>query len=85
MICSYFKRKDSCFLIISIILVTEIAVTCFYLTIKDVSLLLKELFDSKTLQNAENRTVSNSLPLYLKQIAKSLILKWLYQAIENLK
>ena len=44
-----------------------------------------ELFDSKTSQKAENRTVANSLLLFLKYSAKCLFLKWLRQAIENLK
>lgn len=44
-----------------------------------------ELFDSKTQQNAENRTVSNSLLLLLKYLAKSLFLKRLYQTVVNLK
>lgn len=46
---------------------------------------LKELFDSKILQIAENRTVANSLPLFLKCFVKCLFLKWLYQTVENLK
>lgn len=50
-----------------------------------VSLLQDELFDSIAPQIAENRTVSNSLPLFLKYSVKSLFLKWLYQTVENLK
>ena len=38
----------------------------------------KELFDSITPQIAEIRTVSKSLPLFLKHSAKSLFFKWLY-------
>lgn len=59
--------------------------TCFYLTIKDVSLQPKGLFDSITPQIAENRTVANSLLLFLKYSAKYLFLKGLCQAVENLK
>lgn len=66
-------------------LTSKITVTCFYLTIKDVSLLLKGLFDSIAPQIAENRTVTNSLLLFLKYSAKYLFLKWLCQAVENLK
>lgn len=46
---------------------------------------LKELFDSIALQNAENRTVSKSLPLFLKYFVKCLFLKRLCQTVENLK
>lgn len=46
---------------------------------------VKELFDSIAPQNAENSTVANSLPLILKYSVKCLFLKWLYQAVENLK
>ena len=45
----------------------------------------KELFDSIATQNAEIRTVAKSLPLFLKQFAKSLFFKRLYRAVENLK
>lgn len=45
----------------------------------------KGLFDSITPQIAENRTVANSLLLFLKYSAKCLFLKWLYQTVENLK
>ena len=38
----------------------------------------KELFDSRTPQIAEIRTVAKSLPLFLKHSAKSLFFKWLY-------
>lgn len=44
-----------------------------------------ELFDSIAPQNAENRTVANSLLLFLKYSAKYLFLKGLCQAVENLK
>lgn len=47
--------------------------------------LCDELFDSITLKNVENRTVANSLPLFLKYSVKCLFLKWLYQTVENLK
>lgn len=36
-----------------------------------------ELFDSIAPQNAEIRTVTNSLPLILKNSAKSLFFNWL--------
>ena len=45
----------------------------------------KELFDSIAPQTAENRTVANSLLLFLKYSAKCLFLKWLCQTVENLK
>jgi hypothetical protein len=45
----------------------------------------KELFDSIAPQNAENRTVAKSLPLFLKYSVKWLFFKWLYQTVENLK
>ena len=53
----------------------------------DVTVLLfwKELFDSTAPQNAENRTVANSLLLFLKYSVKCLFLKRLYQTVENLK
>ena len=38
-------------------------------------LFLKELFDSIAPQNAENRTVANSLLLFLKYSAKCLFIK----------
>ncbi len=44
-----------------------------------------ELFDSIAPQNAENRTVANSLLLFLKCSIKCLFLKWLCQTVENLK
>lgn len=44
-----------------------------------------ELFDSIAPQNAENRTVANSLLLFLKCSVKCLFLKWLCQTVENLK
>ncbi len=44
-----------------------------------------ELFDSIAPQNAENRTVANSLLLFLKYSIKCLFLKWLCQTVENLK
>lgn len=44
-----------------------------------------ELFDSIAPQNAENRTVANSLLLFLKCFIKCLFLKWLCQTVENLK
>lgn len=44
-----------------------------------------ELFDSIAPQNAENRTVANSLVLFLKCSIKCLFLKWLCQTVENLK
>lgn len=46
---------------------------------------VKELFDSIAPQNAEIRTVANSLPLFLKYSVKCLFFKRLYQTIENLK
>lgn len=46
---------------------------------------MKELFDSIAPQNAENSTVANSLPLFLKYSVKCLFFKRLYQTIENLK
>lgn len=46
---------------------------------------VKELFDSIAPQNAENSTVANSLPLFLKYSVKCLFFKRLYQTIENLK
>ncbi len=46
---------------------------------------LKELFDSIAPQSAENRTVANSLLLFLKYSAKCLFLKWLCQTVEILK
>ena len=46
---------------------------------------MKELFDSIAPQNAENRTVANSLLLFLKCSIKCLFLKWLCQTVENLK
>ena len=52
---------------------------------KDILILQKELFDSIAPQNAENRTVANSLLLFLKYSAKCLFLKWLCQTVENLK
>lgn len=45
----------------------------------------RELFDSIAPQNAEIRTVTNSLPLILKNSAKSLFFNWLSQTDENLK
>ena len=44
-----------------------------------------EIFDSIAPQNAENRTVANSLLLFLKCSVKCLFLKWLCQTVENLK
>ncbi len=44
-----------------------------------------ELFDSIAPQNAENRTVANSLLLFLKCSIKCLFLKWLCQTVENIK
>ena len=44
-----------------------------------------EIFDSIAPQNAENRTVANSLLLFLKCSIKCLFLKWLCQTVENLK
>lgn len=44
-----------------------------------------ELFDSIAPQNAENRTVANSLLLFLKCSIKCLFLKWLCQTVEKLK
>ena len=44
-----------------------------------------ELFDSIAPQTAEIRTVSNSLPLFLKYSVNCLFLKRLYQTVENLK
>lgn len=46
---------------------------------------VKELFDSIAPQNAENSTVANSLPLFLKYSVKCLFFKRLYQIVENLK
>ena len=46
---------------------------------------MKELFDSIAPQNAENSTVANSLPLFLKYSVKCLFFKRLYQIVENLK
>ena len=48
-------------------------------------LYFEELFDSIAPQIAENRTVSNSLLLFLKYSVKCLFLKRLCQAVENLK
>ena len=45
----------------------------------------KELFDSIATQNAEIRTVAKSLPLFLKQFAKSLFFNRLSQTDKNLK
>ncbi len=45
----------------------------------------KELFDSIVTQNAEIRTVSKSLPLFLKYSAKSLFFNRLSQTDKNLK
>ena len=45
----------------------------------------KELFDSMATQNAEIRTVAKSLPLFLKQFAKSLFFNRLSQTDKNLK
>ncbi len=50
-----------------------------------IPLYLEELFDSIAPQNAENRTVSKSLPLFLKYSVKCLFFKRLYQTVENLK
>ena len=44
-----------------------------------------ELFDSAAPHITENRTVANSLLLFLKYFAKYLYLNRLYQTIENLK
>lgn len=46
---------------------------------------MKELFDRIATQNAEIRTVAKSLPLFLKQFAKSLFINWLSQADKKLK
>ena len=46
---------------------------------------MKELFDSIATQNAEIRTVAKSLPLFLKQFAKSLFFNRLNPTDENLK
>lgn len=46
---------------------------------------MPELFDSIAPQNAEIRTVTNSLPLNLKNSAKSLFCNRLSQTDENLK
>ena len=46
---------------------------------------MKELFDSIATQNAEIRTVANSLPLLLKYFAKSLFLNRLSLTDKNLK
>jgi hypothetical protein len=45
----------------------------------------RELFDSIAPQNAEIRTVTNSLPLKSEKFTKSLFLNRLYQTGENLK
>lgn len=45
----------------------------------------RELFDSIAPQNAEIRTVTNSLPLNSENFAKSLFLNRLYQIGEKLK
>jgi hypothetical protein len=45
----------------------------------------RELFDSIAPQNAEIRTVTNSLPLKSENSAKSLFFNRLYQTDENLK
>lgn len=47
--------------------------------------LVKELFDSIATQNAEIRTVANSLPPLLKYFAKSLFLNQLGLTDKNLK
>ena len=47
--------------------------------------LVKELFDSIATQNAEIRTVANSLPPLLKYFAKSLFLNQLSLTDKNLK
>ena len=52
---------------------------------KNIIFATKELFDSIAPQNAENRTVANSLPLFFKYSVKCLFLKRLCQAVENLK
>jgi hypothetical protein len=46
---------------------------------------MPELFDSIAPQNAEIRTVTNSLPLNLKNSAKGLFFNRLSQTDENLK
>ena len=46
---------------------------------------MKELFDSIATQNAEIRTVANSLPPLLKYFAKSLFLNQLSLTDKNLK
>ena len=46
---------------------------------------IPELFDSIAPQNAEIRTVTNSLPLNFENSAKSLFFNWLNQTDENLK
>jgi len=45
----------------------------------------RELFDSIAPQNAEIRTVTNSLPLNSENLSKSLFFNWLSQTDENLK
>lgn len=45
----------------------------------------KSYLTAKHSKNAENRTVSKSLPLFLKYFVKCLFLKRLCQTVENLK
>jgi hypothetical protein len=52
---------------------------------KNIAYFWRELFDSIASQNAEIRTVTNSLPLKSENSFKSLFINWLCQIGENLK
>ena len=63
----------------------KIAIDSSHFRKKMLYLQMKELFDRIATQNAEIRTVAKSLPLFLKQFAKSLFINWLSQADKKLK